>query len=300
VRRVKIEKMGTTHSHGDYDLRVAFFLNFIFTILEISGGLWTNSLAIFSNALHDLGDTFSLGFSWYLERYSRKEKDKLFSYGYQRFSLLSALINTMILIGGSFFIMTEAIPRLIRPEHSKVQGMLVFAVAGILVNGLAALRLKGGKTFVAKVVIWHFLEDVLGWVAVLVVGITLMFRDMPVLDPILSILIAAYVLYNVIRNLKRTLALFLQAVPENIDIRDLENRLRVIDNVKSVHHTQVWSLDGIHHVLTTHIVVDGKATKDDIWQTKCAIKALTERMDFAHSTVEIEYEGEACRMERPE
>jgi cobalt-zinc-cadmium efflux system protein len=289
--------MGMTHSHGDSDLRAAFFLNLIFTIFEISGGLWTNSLAIFSNALHDLGDTFSLGFSWYLEKYSRKEKDRFFSYGYQRFSLLSALINTMILVGGSFFIMSEAIPRLIRPEHSRVQGMLIFAVAGILVNGLAALRLKGGKTFVARVVIWHFLEDVLGWVAVLVVAITLLFRDIPVLDPILSILIAAYVLYNVFRNLKRTLALFLQAVPENIDIDEVENRLRIIDNVKSVHHTQVWSLDGIHHVLTTHIVVDGKATKDDVWHTKCAIKSLTDKMDFAHSTVEIEYEGEACRME---
>jgi len=291
--------MGTTHSHGDYDLRIAFFLNLIFTIFEISGGLWTNSLAIFSNALHDLGDTFSLGFSWYLEKYSRKEKDKLFSYGYQRFSLLSALINTMILVGGSFFIVSEAIPRLIRPEHSKVQGMLIFALAGIVVNGLAALRLKGSKTFVARVVIWHFLEDVLGWVAVLVVGVTLLFKDIPVLDPILSILIAAYVLYNAIKNLKRTLALFLQAVPENIDINEVEKRLSVIDNVKSVHHTQVWSLDGMRHVLTTHIVVDRNATKDDVWWTKCAIKSLTDKMDFAHSTVEIEYEGEACRMEQP-
>lgn len=287
-----------THSHGDHDLRAAFFLNLIFTIFEISGGLWTNSLAIFSNALHDLGDTFSLGFSWYLEKYSRKEKDRFFSYGYQRFSLLAALINTMILVGGSFFIVSEVIPRLIRPEHSRVQGMLIFAVAGILVNSLAALRLKGGKTFVARVVIWHFLEDVLGWVAVLVVGITLLFKDIPVLDPVLSILIAAYVLYNVIKNLKRTLSLFLQAVPENIDIDEVENRLRIIENVKSVH-PQVWSLDGIHHVLTTHIVVDGKATKDDVWQTKCAIKSLTDKMDFTHSTVEMEYEGEACRMEQP-
>jgi cobalt-zinc-cadmium efflux system protein len=291
--------MGTTHSHSYYDLRIAFFLNLILTIFEISGGLWTNSLAIFSNALHDLGDTFSLGFSWYLEKYSQRGKDRVFSYGYQRFSLLSALINTMILVGGSFFIVSAAIPRLIQPEHSRVQGMLIFAVAGILVNGLAALRLKGGKTFVTKVVIWHFLEDVLGWVAVLVVGITLLFRNIPVLDPILSILIAAYVLYNVFRNLKRTLALFLQAVPESIDIDDVENKLRSIDNVKSVHHTQVWSLDGLHHVLTTHIVVDGKATKDDVWRTKCAIKSLTDGMDFAYSTVEIEYEGEVCRMENP-
>jgi len=291
--------MGTTHSHGGHDLRAAFFLNLIFTIFEIFGGLWTNSLAILSNALHDLGDTFSLGFSWYLEKYSRKEKDRFFSYGYQRFSLLAALINTMVLVGGSFFIMSEAIPRLIRPEHSKVQGMLAFAVAGILVNGLAALRLRGGKTFIARVVIWHFVEDVLGWVAVLVVGITLLFKDIPVLDPLLSVLIAAYVLYNIIKSLKRTLALFLQAVPDNIDIDEVENRLRVIENVKSVHHTQVWSLDGIHHVLTTHIVVDGKVTKDDVWQMKCSIKSLTDKMDFAHSTVEIEYEGEACRMEQP-
>jgi cobalt-zinc-cadmium efflux system protein len=291
--------MGKAHSHGSYDLKVAFFLNLIFTIFEISGGLWTNSLAILSNALHDLGDTFSLGFSWYLEKYSQREKDTLFSYGYQRFSLLAALINTMILVAGSFFIMSEAIPRLIKPEHSRVEGMLAFAVAGILANGIAALRLRGGKSFIARVVIWHFVEDVLGWVAVLVAGITLIFKDIPVLDPILSILIAAYVLYNVIKNLKKTLALFLQAVPENIDIEEVENRLRVITNVKSVHHTQVWSLDGIHHVLTTHIVIDGKATKDDIWQTKCAVKSLTDKMDFAHSTVEIEYEGEACRMEHP-
>jgi cobalt-zinc-cadmium efflux system protein len=290
--------MGTPQSHGSRDLKVAFFLNLMFTIFEISGGLWTNSLAILSNALHDLGDTFSLGFSWYLEKYSRKEKDKLFSYGYQRFSLLAALINTMILVAGSFFIMSEAIPRLIRPEHSRVEGMLAFAVAGIIVNGLAALRLRGGKSFIARVVIWHFVEDVLGWVAVLVVGVTLVFKDIPVLDPILSILIAAYVMYNVIRNLKKTLALFLQAVPENIDIEEVENQLRIIANVKSVHHTQVWSLDGIHHVLTTHVVVNGKATRDDVWQTKCAIKSLTDKMDFTHTTVEIEYEGEACRMEQ--
>ncbi len=290
--------MGHTHSQDSTpSIRAAFFLNLIFTIFEILGGLWTNSLAILSNALHDLGDSFSLGLSWYLEKYSRKEKDKLFSYGYQRFSLLAALVNTVILIGGSLFILSEAIPRLIRPEHSKVEGLLVFAVVGIVVNGLAALRLKGGKTFVARVVVWHFVEDVLGWLAVLVIGVTLLFKDIHILDPILSILIASYVLYNVIKNLKRTLALFLQAVPENININEVESKLLAIDNVKSVHHTHVWSLDGIHHVLTTHIVINGKATKEDVLQTKCAIKSLTEKLDFTHSTVEIEYEGERCRME---
>jgi len=291
--------MEHTHSQdGNSGIKAAFFLNLIFTIFEILGGLWANSLAILSNALHDLGDSFSLGLSWFLEKYSRKEKDKLFSYGYQRFSLLAALVNTFILIGGSLFILSEAIPRLIRPEHSKVQGMMIFAIVGIAVNGLAALRLKGGKTFIIRTVIWHFLEDVLGWVAVLVISVTLLFKDIHILDPILSILIASYVLYNVIKNLKKTLALFLQAVPENIDIKEVESKLLAIDNVKSVHHTHVWSLDGIHHVLTTHVVINGKATKEDVLQTKCAIKLLTEKLDFTHSTVEMEYEGELCRMEK--
>ena len=290
--------MGHIHSHdSNSGIKTAFFLNLILTIFEIFGGIWTNSLAILSNALHDLGDSFSLGLSWYLEKYSRKEKDKLFSYGYQRFSLLAALVNTIILIGGSLLILSEAIPRLIRPEHSRVEGLLIFAVVGIVVNGLAALRLKGRKTFVARVVVWHFVEDVLGWLAVLVIGVTLLFKDIHILDPILSILIASYILYNVIKNLKRTLALFLQAVPDNIDIKEVESRLLAIDNVKSVHYTHVWSLDGIHHVLTTHIVINGKASKEDILQTKCAIKSLTEKLDFTHSTVEIEYEGELCRME---
>ncbi len=289
--------MAHTHQHnGKYDIKAAFFLNLFFTVFEIAGSFWTNSLAILSNALHDLGDSFSLGLSWYLEKYSRKERDKLFSYGYQRFSLLAALINTIILIGGSLFIVSEAVPRLIHPEHSKVEGLLIFAVAGIVVNGLAALRLKGGQTFVAKVVVWHFVEDVLGWIAVLIVGITMLFKDIHILDPILSIFIASYVLYNVFRNLKKTLALFLQAVPENISIGEVERKLLAINHVKSVHHTQVWSLDGIHHVLTTHIVVDGRTTKEDVLKMKCEVKVLTDQMAFSHSTVEIEYEGEVCRM----
>jgi len=290
--------MANAHSHNNdnNNIRAAFFLNLVFTLFEISGGLWTNSLAILSNALHDVGDSLSLGLSWYFEKYSKKKKDRLFSYGYQRFSLLAALVNTIILIGGSLFILSEAIPRLIHPEHSKVKGLLVFAVVGIIVNSLAALRLKGGKTFVARVVIWHFVEDVMGWVAVLVVGITLLFKDIPELDPVLSMLIALYVLYNVAGNLKKTLSVFLQAVPENINIEEVESRLLAIDKVKSVHHTNVWSLDGIHHVLTTHVVIDGKASKDNVLDTKCAIRLLTDAMDFTHSTVEIEYEGEACRM----
>lgn len=158
--------MGLNHQHDKKNtgnIRIAFFLNLCFTILEIIGGLWTNSIAILSDALHDLGDSFSLGLAWFLNKYSHRKADEKFSYGYRRFSLLAALINTIVLIIGSVFILSEAIPRLYNPQHSNAQGMVLFAIVGILINGIAVLKLKGGNSINIRVVMWHLLEDVLGW-----------------------------------------------------------------------------------------------------------------------------------------
>jgi cobalt-zinc-cadmium efflux system protein len=284
------------HENSTGKIRAAFFLNLLFTILEIIGGLWTNSLAIVSDALHDLGDSISLGFSWYLERYSKKGKDRRFSYGYRRFSLLAAFLNTLVLVAGGFIVVSEAIPRLMNPQPAYAPGMILFAIGGILVNGLAVLRMRGGQSLNTQVVAWHLLEDVLGWVAVLVVSVILLFWEIYILDPILSILITLYVLWNVLRNLRRTSALFLQAVPENYDVGQLETALLEMENVTSVHHTHLWSLDGEHHVLTTHIVVDPCTTREQVLSLKQEINQLTSGMHLEHTTLEIEYEDEDCRM----
>lgn len=291
--------MSHQHTHSrrsDGNIKIAFFLNLGFTILEVIGGLLTNSVAILSDALHDLGDTVSLGLAWYLDRYSQKEGNWRFSYGYRRFSLLGALANAIILIGGALFVLTEAVPRLMNPEEAYAPGMALLAVAGIVVNGLAALRVKRGHSLNAQTVAWHLLEDVLGWIAVFIVSIILLFADLPVLDPILSILITLYVLYNVIGRLKETAALFLQAVPEEIDLQEIGKRLRQIKNVRSTHHTHVWSLDGEHHVLSTHVVVAGGTTREEILQVKDQVRGLTDEMNFEHITVEVEYEDERCDM----
>ena len=289
--------MSHDHSHDSTgDLRLAFFLNLSFTIIEIAGGIWTNSLAILSDAIHDLGDSLSLGMAWYLETYARKDKDKKYSYGYRRYSLLSALINTVVLIVGSIFILSRAVARLFNPEPVNAKGMILFAVLGIIVNGLAMLRLRGGKSLNAQVVAWHLIEDVLGWVAVLIMSIVLLFTDLYILDPIFSILITSFVLYNVIKNLRKTLALFLQAVPENMDLEKIENRLLAIDNVCSSHHTHIWSMDGEHHVLTTHLVVEEDTSQDEVLCIKEDINQLSKEMDFLHTTVEIEYGDEKCSM----
>ena len=220
--------MGHNHSHNHTstkNIKIAFYLNLCFTILEIIGGIYVNSIAIISDAIHDLGDTISLGTAWYLDVKSKKKADKKFSFGYNRFSLLGALISSVILIGGSIYVINEAIGRILNPEHTDAQGMMIFAIIGVFVNGYAAWKLSGGKSMNEKVASWHLLEDVLGWVAVLVVAIILNFKDIHYLDPALSLLITIYILWNVIKRLKETLFIFLQGVPKDIDVNQIKSQI---------------------------------------------------------------------------
>ena len=230
------------HHSSNKNLKIAFFLNLGFTIFEIIGGLYVNSIAIISDAIHDLGDSLSLGTAWYLDQKSKKGSDQKFSFGYARFSLLGALINSIVLILGSIFVIKEAVERLLAPEQTNAQGMFLFALVGITVNGYAAWKMSGGKSLNEKVVSWHLLEDVLGWVAILVASIVLLFFDVPFLDPALSIAITLYVLWNVIKRLKETLFLFLQGIPNDIHLQEIEEKLLNITYVDSAHHTHLFQM----------------------------------------------------------
>ena len=285
------------HHHSSNNIKVAFFLNFAFTILEIIGGLYVNSIAIISDAIHDLGDTISLGTSWYLEEKSHKKSNKKFSFGYKRFSLLGALINSIILIIGSLYVITEAVGRILEPEHTDAKGMIFFAVIGVLVNGYAAWKLSGGKTMNEKVASWHLVEDVLGWVAVLVVAIILNFKDIHYLDPALSLLITIYILWNVIIRLKQTLFIFLQGVPEELDINEIESKILNIDFVNSIHHMHIWSLEGEHNVFTAHIKIDDNSNLNDFKKVKSDVKNILKKYKFEHYTVEVEFNDENCDLD---
>lgn len=285
------------HTHGSRgDLKLAFFLNLGFTILEIFGGLFINSIAILSDALHDLGDSLSLGLAWYLQGISEKQSDHRYSYGYRRFSLLGAFINTVVLIGGSLFIVREAIQRLLEPEPFNSPGMVVFAVIGVAVNGLAAYRLRSNTSSNAQVVGLHLLEDVLGWVAVLVVGLVSLVVDLPILDPILSLLITVFILVNAVRRLIDSGKLFLQGVPEDIDINKIQSQLQHIEGVSSLHHTHIWSLDGEHNVFTAHLVVSDDTSAEEIKRIRHESLQLLDGLNLEHVTIAIEYESEECGM----
>jgi len=286
------------HSHGSSE-RVgwAFFLNISFTILEFIGGWLTNSTAIMADAVHDLGDTLSIGSAWLLNKLSGKQANRSFTYGYRRFSLLGALINGFALVVGSAWVLSEAIPRLSNPEMPMVEGMLGFAIFGIIVNGFAAYKLSKGETLNERVLNWHLLEDVLGWVAVFIVSVVLMFVELPILDPLLSILFTLFILFNVVRNLIATVRLFLQAVPEHMNRDEIEESLLALPGVGSVHHMHLWSLDGEHNVLTAHLVMHHEMAIDDIKELKFQVRNVLNKFYLEHTTIEIELIEEECRDE---
>ncbi len=284
------------HTTTSKNFKTVFLLNFGFTIFEIIGGVLTNSIAIISDALHDLGDSISIALAWFLEKYSHKESDNKYTYGYGRFSLLGALINAMVLIIGSTFVLANAIPRIIEPQATNAEGMIIFAIVGVIVNGAAVFKLKNEESMNARVMMLHLLEDVLGWIAILAVAIALLFWQTYILDAILSIVITLYILFNVTINLKKTIALFLQATPEHIQLEMIDEKLKSIDKVISSHHTHVWSLDGANHILTTHLIVDKSTTRDEIVRIKSKCKQLFEDLKMTHFTIEIELEDEVCLM----
>lgn len=274
--------------HHSKNLKIAFILNVCFTIFEFIGGYITNSITIMSDAVHDLGDSFSLGSAWLLQKKSNNKPNNTYSFGYKRFSLLGALINAIILISGSIFIISEAITRIISPQQTSATGMLLFAIIGIIVNSYAAYKIAKGKTLNEKIVSWHLFEDVLGWVVVLIASIILQFKEIPLLDPILSLIITSYILFNVIKNLKKVLHLFLEGVPPEINYDKISNDLISLNNVESIHQLYIWSLDGDNNAFSVHIKAEKIESLKDVLFLKKRVREYLSVFNFKHITVEID------------
>ena len=282
---------GHAHAHSTENISTAFWLNLTFTVIEIIGGVFTNSMAILSDALHDFGDSLSLGLAWYFQKKAAAPANKTYTYGYSRFSVMGALINAAVLIVGSIFILKETIPRLTNVEHSEPKGMFLLAIFGIGVNGLAVLKLKKGTSLNERAVMLHLLEDVLGWVAVIIGSGLIYFFKWYIVDPILSLGITAFVFYNAFINLRSVFRVILQATPEDLDPAKVESLVANIKNVMGVHDIKIWSLDGTKHVASMHIVINNESDK---YQMKSDIRHELLHLDIAHVTIETEVQGEPC------
>jgi len=274
------------------NILIAFLLNFAFSVFEFIGGVFTGSVAIVSDAVHDIGDAASIGIAFFLEKKSNKQPDEDYTYGYARYSVIGGVITTLILLFGSVMVIYNAILRLINPTEINYNGMIIFAIVGVCVNLAAALFTREGDSLNQKAVNLHMLEDVLGWIVVLVGAVVMKFTDFAIIDPIMSIGVAIFILINALRNMREVLELFLEKTPHGIEIHEIEEHLSVIPGVLGVHHIHVWSIDGQNNYATMHVVTNG-----DAHEIKHKIREELRGHGIGHATLELETDGEHCHEE---
>ena len=271
------------------NILIAFVLNLLFSIFEFVGGAVTGSVAIVSDAVHDIGDAMSIGVSYFLEKKSKKQPDEIYTYGYVRYSVIGSLITTVILLFGSVAVVYNAVVRVFNPVKIDYSGMIVFALIGATVNFVAAWFTKDGDSLNQKAVNLHMLEDVLGWIVVLLGAIIMRFTDIYVIDPIMSIGVAVFIFANAVKNLRQIGDLFLERIPEDIDIDKIKEHILEIDGVSDVHHIHLWSMDGYIHYATMHIVTDREQST-----IKREIREELKEHKISHVTLELELPGEDC------
>ena len=281
-------RIDTHHHHkkAGENLAFVFFMNLAFNIIVIVGGLATNSMAILADCIHDMSDTISIAFAWALEKVAQKDSTDKYSYGYQRFSILGAVIISVFVIIMAFVILSEAIPRLFSPEGVDAGGMLVVAVVGIVFKSISVYRLHDGETFNEKAILFHQLGDVFEWVAILVLSLVLMFWDgAPYLDPFVSIGIAIWLIFNLGRNLYKSVEVLLQKTPNYFDVAEFKSQILAIDGVDDIEDFHIWSLDGIDSVMTLKVKVDfGK----NLGEIKEEIYAISNRYHVVDITIEFD------------
>ena len=274
------------------NILIAFFLNLIFSVFEFIGGAVTGSVAIVSDAVHDIGDAISIGCSYFLEHKSKTQPDDVYTYGYIRFSVIGSLITTVILLSGSVVVIYNAIKRIFNPVTIDYNGMIIFAVIGAVVNFIAAMFTKDGESLNQKAVNLHMLEDVLGWIVVLIGAIVMRFTDFAIIDQILSICVSVFILINAVKNIKQIENLFMERIPSGIKLEELREHICGIDGILDVHHIHVWSIDGYSNYATMHIVTDDAGS-----EIKAKIRKELKEFNIGHVTLELESSDEHCHYE---
>ncbi len=277
------------HLHSDgsgKNILSAFFINLTFTVISLIGGWLTNSMAIISDSIHDLGCTLSIALAWVFERIAGRRPTRTFTFGYRRFTLLGAFVNAFILLSGSSIVLYESVERLHSPENVNAEGMLWFAILAILFKGLAVWRTWKGSNVNQRMVSLHLLGDCLGWVAVLLASVVLIFVEVPLLDTILSICISIYILYNVVHNLIVAFRIVLEGVPASINYEELKKELETLANISTIKDLRVWSMDNERHIAEISLITPLNDLHS-VEQLKVAIRKTLEGHHIVWSTIEV-------------
>ena len=264
---------------------LAFFLNLSYAIVEfIAGGIFGSS-AVLADSVHDLGDAIAIGISALLETISNREEDGQYTLGYKRFSLLGAILTAVILMIGSVLVILENITKIVDPQPVNEEGVLWLGIIAVSINVLASLVVRKGKTKNESILSLHFLEDTLGWLAVILMAIILRFTDWYILDPLLSLVISIFILTKAIPRFWSALKIFLDAVPEGLETGDLEKDLEALTNVKSVNQLSIWSMDGLENNAIVHLCLEDW---EQMTGTKNQVRQLLEERGIQNITIEVD------------
>lgn len=272
---------------------LVFFLNLSYSIVEfIAGGVFGSS-AVLADSVHDLGDAVAIGVSAVLETISNREEDSRYTLGYKRFSLLGALITAVILMTGSALVILENLTKLFHPQPVNDEGILWLGIIAVTINVLASLVVRKGKTKNESILSLHFLEDTLGWIAVILMAIILRFTDLYILDPLLSLVISFFILSKAIPRFWSTLKIFLDAVPEGVDIKKIKSDLEQLEHVSSVNQLNLWTMDGLEKNAIVHVCLE---QIEDMEASKTAIRHHLKDIGFHNITIEVDsdQDSHAC------
>ena len=286
-----------------YTVWVAFFLNLSYAIVEfIAGGIFGSS-AVLADSVHDLGDAIAIGISAFLETISNREEDSHYTLGYKRFSLLGAMVTAVILMTGSVLVILENIAKIFHPQPVNDEGILWLGIIAITINVLASLVIRKGQTKNESILSLHFLEDTLGWVTVILMAIVLRFTDWYILDPLLSLVISFFILSKALPRFWRTLKIFLDAVPEGVDIQKIKTDLAELDHVASINQLNLWTMDGLEKNAIVHVCIKEVGNME---ACKESIRIFLKDCGFQNVTIEVDedlathraHKRKVCDLER--
>ena len=286
------------HKETSKNILFALILNFSFAIIELFGGIFTNSIAIITHSIHDFGDSLSFVISYFFERISTKRPNREYTFGYLRYSLLGALITSLILLFTSLFVIKEAVIRVFNPEEVNYHGMLLFALVGMFINLIAALRTHSNKSIHSESISIHLMEDVLTWGAVLISAILIYLFNIDIIDPILSILISIYIIMHALKHILKVIKIILEKIPESLDVNEISKNLLENTKIEKINHIHIWSLDGLNNYITLHAIVDHNLKNKEIIKIKKDIRKKLKKMHINHITIEIDYDNEKQDRER--
>lgn len=289
----KVNEKVSILSRTPENIKIAFLLNLVFSIIEAIGGLLTNSISIISDSLHNLGDSITIGITYFFEKKSKKLPNKEYSYGYLRYTLLGSLIASFILLVGSVIIIYNVVPRLMTPQEVNYDAMIIFGIFGLLINLYAAIKVIRSKEKDKKINT-HLIEDSVIWLFLLIGSICIKVWNLIIIDPILSLLIAVYILYQVYKYMRNIYNIFMEKVPKNIKVDTIKNDIEENENVDNVHHIHIWSMDGVNNYMTAHIHLNKVLSEQDIINVKNSIKNKLREDKISHITLEVEYFNEKC------